>query len=67
MGNFGQNQASCKGLELMVESQLGLSKKATEEKEWIKFKQSDEKIMEVTIMKVETQENKEECYGEERD
>lgn len=60
MDNFGQNQASCKGLELMVESQLGLSKKATEEKEWIKFKQSDEKIM-------ETQENKEECYGEERD
>lgn len=30
--------------ELMVKSQLGLLKKATEGKEWIKIKQSDENI-----------------------
>lgn len=30
--------------ELMVKSQLGLFKKATEGKEWIKIKQSGEKI-----------------------
>ena len=30
--------------ELMVKSQLGLFKKTTEEKEWIKIKQSSEKM-----------------------
>lgn len=50
--------------ELMVKSQLAVLEKATEEKEWIEIKQSGEKEMAVTIVEIETQENKEECRGE---